>query len=336
MEWHCCEGRERTPPLAVFIMRHEVIKGDAVEVLRTLPSGSVQCCVTSPPYYGLRSYLPVDSPEKSREIGLRGGEYIKDLLLVFHEVKRVLSRNGTLWLNLGDVYEGGELLGLPWMVARTLQTSGWVLRQDIIWSKPSPMPESVTNRCTRSHEYVFLFANDGDYYFDAEAIKEESDSSPTGKNRRSVWRLASTPYSGAHFATMPRTLAGLCIKAGTSEKGRCSECGSQWSRVTKREKVVRSRPNDYVKRTGAAGTGNSCSNSVAGVAVETLGWEPTCKCDAPVVPCVVLDPFAGSGTTVSVAASLGRDGIGIELNADYVELARKRIAGEERQWRLQS
>jgi DNA modification methylase len=298
-------------------------------MLRTLDAESVHCVVTSPPYYGMRSYLPDTDPLKRFEIGMAGGEYIADLLQVFSEVKRVLRSDGTLWLNIGDVYEDGQLLGLPWMLARTLQTDGWILRQDIIWSKPSPMPESVTTRCTRSHEYVFMFTKTQHYFYDAEAIKEESDSSPSGKNRRSVWRLASTPYAGAHFATMPTTLAELCIKAGTSGRGCCDTCGSPFVRMIERQKVIRKRPNDYVKRCGEKGTGNSCSNSVAGVITSTVGWRPSCKCDEATLSstrCTVLDPFAGSGTTLAVADSLGRDSVGVELNADYIAIAEDRIS----------
>lgn len=303
-----------------------ILHGNATTILRELPKASVQCVVTSPPYYSQRSYLSDSDPLKKQEIGLKGGEYIADLVAVFHEVKRVLRDDGTLWLNLGDAYENGELLGLPWMVARSLQQDGWILRQDIVWAKPSPMPESVSDRCTRSHEYVFMFTKSRDYFYDAEAIKEDSDSSPTGKNRRSVWRIASTPFAGAHFATMPTTLAELCIRAGTSEEGCCVACGAPYRRQIEKRKIVRKRPNEYVKRTGSKGTGNSCANTVAGVETKTVGWSASCSCVAYTHPCVVLDPFAGSGTTLAVAKGLGRTGWGIELNAEYVELAQNRIS----------
>lgn len=309
---------------------HRLLHGDAVEMLRTLESESVHCVVTSPPYYSMRSYLDESDPLKMLEIGMKGQmDYVVELCQVFNEVKRVLRSDGTLWLNLGDVYEDGQLLGMPWLVARNLQMAGWILRQDVIWSKPSPMPESTTTRCTRSHEYVFMFAKTQDYFYDAEAIKEESESSPSGKNRRSVWRIASTPYSGAHFATMPTTLAEWCIKAGTSERGCCDYCGTPLRRRIEKQKIVRQRPNDYVKRVGKKGTGNSCSNSVAGVLTSTVGWDAACKCDeagTSSTPCVVLDPFAGSGTTLAVAEALGRHSIGIELNGEYIKIAEERIA----------
>lgn len=303
-----------------------ILHGDATATLRELPRESVQCIVTSPPYYSQRSYLSDSDPLKPQELGQKGSEYIADLVAVFHEAKRVLRNDGTLWLNLGDVYEDGQLLGLPWMVARSLQQDGWLLRQDIVWHKPSPMPESVSDRCTRAHEFVFMFTKSRDYFYDAEAIKEGSDSSPTGKNRRSVWKIASTPYAGAHFATMPTTLAELCIKAGTSEHGACTACGAPYGRQIEKRKITRSRPNRYVKRTGSKGTGNSCANTVAGVETTTVGWKQGCSCVSWTDPCVVLDPFAGSGTTLAVAKSLGRTGWGIELNAEYVELARRRVS----------
>jgi DNA modification methylase len=310
---------------------YEILHGDAKQVLRTMDADSVHCVVTSPPYYGLRSYLEESDSLKPLEIGGKETDYVADLVSVFHEVKRVLREDGTLWLNLGDVYADGELLGLPWMIARCLQQDGWRLRQDIIWMKPSPMPESTTTRCTRSHEYVFMFSKSPNYFYDAEAIKEPSDSSPSGKNRRSVWRIAGTPYSGAHFATMPTTLASLCIKAGTSDRGCCDHCGSPFGRQIEKQKIARKRPNEYVKRVGRKGTGNSCSNSVAGVLTTTVGWKPTCKCDESIIsstPCVVLDPFAGSGTTLAVAESIGRNSIGIELNEAYIRIAEQRIEEE--------
>lgn len=308
-------------------MSQAILHGDAVETLRSLKSESVHCVVTSPPYYGMRSYLDASDPLKAKEIGREESDYIAELSAVFREVKRVLRNDGTLWLNMGDSYRDGNLLGMPWLVARSLQLDGWILRQDIVWSKPSPMPESATNRCTRSHEYVFMFTKSLDYYYDAEAIKEESLSSPSGKNRRSVWKIAATPYKGAHFATMPTTLAEMCIRAGTSRHACCTQCGAQWVRVVSKEKVTRKRPNEYVKRKGEKGTGNSCANTVAGTITRTIGWDPGCKCRASgrARP-TVLDPFAGAGTTLIVAEELNCDSIGIELSKEYVEIASRRIA----------
>jgi DNA modification methylase len=363
-------GNNGLYPLTGSLLMHDVIHGDSLTVLRTLPDESVQCCVTSPPYFGLRSYLPEGHEDKHLEQGLEESpdEYVSRMVEVFREVRRVLREDGTCWVNMGDSYNnagsskngtgldgkqrGGatgadgecgykkrdlrhalkgsgikhkDLVGIPWRVAFALQADGWWLRQDVIWHKPNPMPESVRDRCTKSHEYVFLLTKSERYYYDADAIATLSESGAAA-NLRSVWTLSTRPYKGAHFATMPETLAETCILAGTSEHGCCPDCGSPWKRVTERKKLFRDRPNNYVKRNGEAGTGNSCGNTVAGVSVTTLGWEPTCKCGNPrAVPCTVLDPFAGSGTTLAVAASLGLDGIGIELNADYIELAKKRI-----------
>ena len=143
--------------------------GDSLEVLKTLESGSCQCCVTSPPYYGLRDY-GVDGQLGHEETP---EQYIDRLVKIMREVKRVLRDDGTLWLNLGDTYKNKQLLGIPWRVALALQADGWYLRQDIIWAKPNPMPESVRDRCTRSHEYIFLLSKRYNYYFDAKAIAEQ-------------------------------------------------------------------------------------------------------------------------------------------------------------------
>jgi len=296
------------------------LQGDCRIILKGLPAESVHCCVTSPPYFGLRDY-GVDG-----QIGLEPTPeaYVAELVAVFREVKRVLRDDGTLWLNLGDSYNsnshwsgGGpgavagntrsvtdshrlgivsgtktkDLIGIPWMVAFALRADGWYLRQDIIWHKPNPMPESVTDRCTKAHEYVFLLSKSDRYYFDQDAIKEDCESEPQtrdrssegygvalgdgrerfskgartygldGKrNRRSVWTVNTRPYKEAHFATFPPALIRPMILAGCPVGG------------------------------------------------------------------TVLDPFGGSGTTGEVAESLGRNSILIELNPGYVELQQRRTA----------
>lgn len=358
-----------------------VLVGDNRERLRELPDGSVQCVVTSPPYWGLRDYGTANwvggddncdhvkdanktkkfgndefnknrpsreetkvagyyftgvcdlcgATQKDDQIGLEStpAEFVEQLCLVFDEVWRVLADDGTLWLNLGDSYNGAapntsgqngfkdgrtncdkrfsvggvkglkpkDLVGIPWRVAFALQERGWYLRQDIIWAKPNPMPESVTDRCTKSHEYIFLLTKQPKYYFDNVAIKEpvsevslkraeyafHSDRpstknasmggegihtdkmgtrfvNPEGRNKRDVWTVATKPYAEAHFATYPPELITPCILAG-------------------------SKPGD-----------------------------------------VVLDPFSGSGTTGAVALQLGRNYVGLELNPEYAELSRKRIS----------
>ena len=215
-----------------------ILCGDATEVLRTLPAESIQCCVTSPPYFGLRDY------GVEGQIGLEATPeaYVERLVGVFREVRRVLRDDGTLWLNIGDSYAGyhgnknaaycdapsnkggyfenqrastvglsglkpKDLVGIPWRVAFALQADGWYLRSDIIWHKPNPMPESVTDRPTKSHEYIFLLSRRPSYFYDAEAVKEDSvDPARSAaryskRNRHSVWTVATAPYKGAHFAT---------------------------------------------------------------------------------------------------------------------------------------
>ena len=310
-------------------MTVQILVGDVRQTLSTLPEKSVQCCVTSPPYFGLRDY-GVDG-----QIGLEQtpDEFVAELVSVFREVRRVLRDDGTLWLNLGDSYAndtkwGGstsgkhvqaqhgnsgigrrrqntglkskDLIGIPWRVAFALQADGWYLRQDIIWHKPNPMPESVRDRCTKAHEYVFLLSKAERYFYDAEAAREQCsedmqrraakghtrgaggkiDASrqdadtlrgehakvidvSNGRNRRSVWTVATRPYKGAHFATFPPNLIRPCVLAGAPFGG------------------------------------------------------------------VVLDPFLGSGTTAAVAVSEGRHAIGCELNPEYVTLAQQRIAAAE-------
>lgn len=349
-------------------------QGHVINVLKRLPENSVQMVVTSPPYWKLRSY---DTEEhKPDELGSESTvmEFCHNLVAVFREVKRVLRPDGTLWLNLGDTYVKGNLMGVPWRVAFALQEDGWILRQDIIWHKPSAMPQPCEDRCTRAHEFVFMFVKSGGYYYDGEAIKEPLKATPeqykkmleskkrqnsaqlgssleagagrkkdgfnssisdgktktyvpAGANRRSVWTISYQPYEGAHFAVFPPKLVEPCIRAGTSEHGACSECGAPYERLTDREKLTRERPNDYTKRTGEEGTGNSCGNTVAGVAVKTLGWQARCNCakelaeigyEPGIVPQVVLDPFIGSGTTAVVALAHGRHCIGIDLSETYL------------------
>ena len=578
-----------------------ILQGDVLEQLHTLPDKSVQCCVTSPPYYGLRNY------GVEGQIGLEDTPeaFVEKIVEVFHEVKRVLRDDGTLWLNLGDSYAGsgrgptGEngignqsqrqgfngappsklggglkpknMIGIPWMVAVALRADGWYLRSDIIWSKPNPMPESVTDRCTKSHEYIFLLAKKPHYYYDGYAIREpisdienlqnlqaqsshrellqeqstegrqngkvcglycpiseglrqeiQSDregkkerktvlslrertesekglsdnipgcplvgfgmdrshagtleeiqqgetiqrdsrevladserkiteskeglkisenpvgtdgkethgeetkirncqfrkyidiegmggdsetirlpmcvlpetskigngscdttiegwnthkgeysscvpgmqrqkgkqdprnagddgtgndtpwnnnpkghlgTNPAGRNRRTVWEIATQPTPDAHFATFPEALVEPCIKAGTSERGCCAVCGAPLVRVVEKKHIV-------------AHTGETKCNYEAGSAanrlallrqsaresgeefqssIQTTGWSPTCKCNADTAPCVVLDPFGGSGTTAKVARDLKRDCILIELNPKYIGIAREKL-----------
>ena len=299
----------------------ELYHGDCLHVLKELPAESVHCVVTSPPYWGLRDY------GTDGQLGLEETpqQHVTKMVEVLSEVRRVLRTDGTLWLNYGDSYAasgppGGEskkqnsnrgafgtkkrkaphglkpkdLCGIPWRVAFALQADGWWLRQDIIWHKPNPMPESVTDRCTKAHEYIFLLTKAARYHYDADAIREQAQDRvflehtkpqkpepgqrlkqgsswsqaegpsgvghhENGRNRRSVWTISTAPYPGAHFATCPPKLIEPCIMAGCPEGG------------------------------------------------------------------TVLDPFLGSGTTGAVAQKNGCKFIGIELNEEYLQLAVKRF-----------
>lgn len=365
--------------------------GDNLEELPKLPNCSVQCCVTSPPYYGLRDYgvSPTKWPEVTYSplIGVpeitvpqmeccHGLEpdvlsYVGHEVLTFREVRRVLRDDGTLWLNLGDSYAGSnkgqckdvahdpknrktdgmildyckvsnglkrkDLIGVPWRVVFALQADGWFLRLDNIWNKTNPMTESVQDRPTKAHEYIFLIAKSEKYFYDNEAVKEKAISNdnrrpatsqgakqldsrkvwhsgekrtsgdPTKRNKRSVWTFPVKPYRGTHFATFPLDLVDPCLKAGTSEKGCCPECGSPWARVIGEIKGANGN-----KRGQSSTKLNDIKN------VTTVGWEPSCSCNAgDPIPCTVLDPFGGSGTVGEWCRHNGRDSIIIELNPDY-------------------
>lgn len=310
--------------------------GDVRDVLREMPAESVNMCVTSPPYWGLRDY------GTDGQLGLERTpeEYVAKMVDVFREVRRVLRSDATLWLNIGDSYAANrsyqvtdnkhidvgnthgarvpdglkpkDLVGIPWMLAFALRADGWYLRQDIIWAKPNPMPESVRDRCTKAHEYLFLLSKSERYYYDADAIREPATGERWGttvgvgridgpsysgapktyrsgnkerkpatergaphdgvdgsvpwegdsRNKRSVWNIATAPYTEAHFATFPPALVEPCILAGCPEGG------------------------------------------------------------------TVLDPFIGSGTTALVARRLGRRAIGIDLNAEYLDMAVRRAGGQ--------
>jgi len=326
------------------------------------------------------------------------GEYVSDMVAVFREVRRVLRPEGTLWLNLGDSYAGSgrglngdgtpgkagvknrsnrgtqvgtygpvdagvkpkDLVGIPWRVAFALQDDGWWLRSDIIWHKPNPMPESVTDRPTRAHEYVFLLAKSPRYYYDNEAVKESSAcdkwpgigpqhgnvrdrgelyepmaSHPT-RNRRDVWTVATQPFPGAHFATMPPSLVEPCIMAGTSERGCCPKCGAPWERIIERGLTAHDGDTDTAYQEGSSAHRLAMLRQAARERGEeytngarTIGWRPTCRCEAgDPVPCTVLDPFSGAGTVGLVADRLGRNYVGCDISHTYNIMARKRIMND--------
>jgi DNA modification methylase len=366
--------------------------GDVRNRLSELADGSVQTCVTSPPYWGLRDYGNGD------QIGLEQNpdQYVKQMVEVFREVKRVLSDDGTLWLNLGDSYSGSgkgpagnlgaknnerhlehkhsaivpeglkpkDLVGIPWRVAFALQADGWFLRQDIIWAKPNPMPESVTDRCTKSHEYIFLLTKSAKYYYDNEAIKEpavdgyksnefipKSDkdlmdttnikSAATGassnnrndelimtRNKRDVWTINTKPFKGAHFAVMPEALVEPCVLAGTSEAGACAMCRKPYVRIIEKGEIAERETRDHLVNVipGRDKPSRMQSKHMLAIPKSTVGWSQACDCEtSDVVPCTVLDPFTGSGTVAVVSLRLGRSFVGVELNPEYAEIAEKRI-----------
>jgi DNA modification methylase len=387
-------------------MRNVILCGDVRAKLRELADESVHCCVTSPPYWSLRDY----GVEGQLGLEATPEEFVANMVTVFREVRRVLRSDGTCWINLGDSYahptSGGggavdvrtdgrkttpgdqvrgrmggantlvaglkpkDLVGIPWRVAFALQADGWWLRSDVIWSKPNPMPESVTDRPTKAHEYLFLLAKSAKYFYDADAIRETNtgldgnartfrgggayvhgrsftndsvidrishgnDGLLVGRNKRTVWEIATEPYAEAHFATYPTDLVKPCILAGTSEHGCCAECGAPWGRVVEMTEEYRAVLDSGRAWRDASGKPDEFTNrhpkdhpSSLPPKSRTTGWAATCKHHQPgagIAPGIVLDPFLGSGTTALVAKLAGRDYLGIELNPSYVELAERRI-----------
>lgn len=369
----------------------EIREGDALERLRDMPAESVQCCITSPPYFGLRDYSTLG------QLGLEStpDAYVARLVEVFREVRRVLRADGTLWLNIGDSYNAQpgqrkstdahgpkqatnlgangigsrsvagckpkDLIGIPWMLAFALRADGWYLRSDIIWAKPNPMPESVVDRPTSAHEHVFLLAKAARYFYDADAIREESKDwthggpgagilttehygannggnaglgslavrykngeQTAGRNKRNVWEIATQSYPGAHFATFPPRLVEPCVLAGTSPKA-CGECGAPWRRIVERQEMS---SRERVRNVGGRADGFTIATGPGDgfySEVRTTGWEPSCAHDNDIGHSIILDPFAGSGTVGVVALRHDRSFIGIELNSAYVDMARWRI-----------
>ena len=327
---------------------NKIICGDCMDILKAMPDESVNCCITSPPYWGLRDY-GVDGQlglEKTPE------EYVAHMVEVFREVRRILRKDGTCWLNLGDSYAGGggssghtaetknlgaktseygavatggrvpqglkpkDLVGIPWRVAFALQADGWYLRQDIIWHKPNPMPESVRDRCTKAHEYVFLLAKSARYYYDADAIKEPSETfedRPFGveRNREYGYDSKENLYPEAYRKNIvgnisergvTRTTEGLNLKTQAEKTKDTRNRRSVWTVTTKPfgEAHFATFPPDLIEPMALAG----CPEGG-----------------------IILDPFMGAGTTAVVAKQNYRNYIGIELNEKYIKIARKRIAG---------
>jgi len=264
------------------------------------------------------------------------------------------------WVNDHPTLKPKDLVGMPWRVAFALQAAGWFLRADCIWHKPNPMPESVTDRPTKAHEYVFLLTKSARYFYDADAVREPATCTPrpatsridgrdkyaaggdhasrrstlgwndpaSGRNLRSVWTINPEPTPDAHFATFPRRLVAPCIEAGTSAKGACAACGAPRVRQVEREANGGTWLADDGKAVarGILKRPSRAHGADHPAAVTTTGWAPSCACDAATVPCVVLDPFGGTGTTGRVAEDLGRDSIVCELNPAYGTLAARKTA----------
>lgn len=382
---------------------HTVLIGTVPEQIKKIPDHSLQCVVTSPPYYKLRRYFPKEHDSSRYEIGQEdsydcGGAftgsfcgtcYICHLLEVFAAIRPKLHRSGTVWVNLGDSYLGNKtkkkmsgknLLGIPWRFAFAMQAQGWVLRSEIIWAKGisgdatrhgwsgSILPESVTDRCSKSHEHVFLFGNNPEYFYDNEAIKEASAVPPGSRkeaekgtfdfkyaadkasfraitetrNRRTVWTVQKQGFLGAHFATFPPDLIRPMILAGTSQAGCCSQCYAPYRRVTT-VTGTEITPQMIASGGNSAGTytGQACKDyDTAQVQnasdtkrriLESMSkrkefrFEPSCKCESSPIPCSVLDPFVGSGTTLQVCTELGRNGYGIDIDEKSIQLIQERF-----------
>jgi DNA modification methylase len=372
-----------------------------------LADDSVHCCVTSPPYWSLRDYGvdgQIGLEATPEEYLARMREVFRDVRRVLRPDGTLWMNMGDCYssgnsgllrrdssggfpadntqsftqassrANPGRApFKGMEpknLVGMPWRLALALQADGWNLRADVIWHKPNPMPESVTDRPTKSHEYVFMMAKSERYFFDQERVREATIpdprdsqwgktgitrfndhsadleqgmkqkkpagfvrmSNPAGRNPRSVWTIPSEPSPIAHFALMPRELARRCLKAGTSERGCCPTCGAPWERVTEHGEPIRIGGNAGVSighsdgPMDRNGKGQWDAGHMPKVRpVSTLGWRPTCPHDAEPVPCLVLDPFAGAGTTLVVAVELKCRAVGIEINPEYCRAAEQRL-----------
>ena len=328
-----------------------IIPGDCIAGLRTLPDASVHCCVTSPPYWGLRDY------GHDGQIGLESTPeaYVARMVEVFREVRRVLRDDGTCWVNLGDSYantgkSGGgdqgarwkeaggrtedckgtfkyappglkpkDLVGIPWRVAFALQADGWWLRQDIIWHKPNPMPESVRDRCTKAHEYVFLLTKSERYFYDAQAVSEPVAVSSTARLSQPTLPIQ------AGSDRVPGKTNGPMKAVGPRFGGNKFGDSDDPKHATKSGNVYEIPDANGRRNRRSVWTVTTKPYSGAHFAVMPPDLAQTCILAGCPEGGTVLDPFAGSGTTLAVAAELGRNGVGCELNPEYIELANQRI-----------
>ncbi len=327
-----------------------IIDGDAMDVMATMPARSVHAVVTSPPYYRLRDY------GVAGQIGLERTPqaYIQRLVDVFAAVGRVMRDDGTLWINIGDSYSAAkQLMMLPARLAIALQDAGWYIRSEITLCKVSPFPERVQDRPSRATETLYMLTRRPRYYYDTYAVRERGANTggggfsrayakaqpehgamslerpkpnPLGRNLWNYWEWRPAPYAGEHYATFPPALPARCIQLGTSAHGACAACGAPWQRMVERETSQR---NTHYGTDRHKVHRESVSHDLGALPTVIKGWEPTCvHTDAPVVPCTVLDPFVGVGTTVMTALRLGRRGLGIELNPNYAQMGRERIIAD--------
>jgi len=365
-----------------------IVNEDSLTYLQSLPSDSIHCMVTSPPYWGLRDYGIEGQLGSESTIG----DYIETMVTLFREARRVLRSDGTLWLNMGDSYattkngrsaektkeigkddrtfrdkpfstignglKRKDLVGQPWRLALALQGDGWYLRSDIIWHKPNPMPESVKDRPGKSHEYVFLLTKSARYWYDAFAVREPAqygyremsqgfksstdngwrsagttgganDNPAAGRNKRTVWTVATKPFSAAHFATFPPKLITPMILAGCPPKV-CADCGAPYERSVEKDgqyqahwapgtqAIVDSVYNGAVGKSSVLRTGSINRK-------KSVGWQPTCDHNTETQPGIVLDMFMGAGTVALVAQEHKRNWAGCELNPEYIKIANERI-----------
>jgi site-specific DNA-methyltransferase (adenine-specific) len=318
--------------------RNTILEGDALDRLAGLTPASVDCVITSPPYYGLRDY------GATGQLGLEPTvtDWVDNLRAVCRQVARVLTPTGSLWLNLGDAYSrharyGAPPKGLllaPERLLLALATDGWIVRNKIIWAKPNPMPTSVGDRLTATYDPIYLLVRSRRYFFDLGAIREPAATTTAlpnelltappgalrGKNPGDVWRITSASYPGAHFATFPPELVRRPLLAGCPEAV-CTQCGRPWRRTDAVHRIGphASLPRDrYVRH-----------YPVRWRTLHGVGDLTPCGCGAPTRPGLVLDPFFGTGTVGAVARELGRDWLGIELSPAYIDLAENRLGRSE-------
>lgn len=295
---------------------HQILVGDCLELLRQTPDQTAHCCVTSPPYYGLRDY-GVDG-----QIGLEESPagFIARLVEVFREVRRVLRDDGTCWINMGDSYQADkQLMGMPWRLAFALQDDGWHLRQDIIWNKPNPMPESVRDRCTKAHEYLFLLSKSPRYHFDSAAIKEQSVSArmptPTG------WDTSVGAGSHGSYHRDGAARGSRRNSFARESKYTAGEHGQKAQHRPGRDDV------DYSQTRNKRSVWTVATRGFSGAHFATFPPDLIRPCILAGAPRggIVLDPFGGAGTTGLVAMQEGRRSILLELNPDYADLASRRL-----------